>query len=323
MSAPEIAAIVDYLVSHHVHHVPLEAEKLEKLAVRKKAAVRTIMQQHDQLWVGFNFSVVFAKFLEQVPEWGLTSPEVAVFFKNPANENHPYLLSLRHQTTGNCGAHASVQLLHYLMDIRSDGSANVGSVDITAHMQLSELFGEELLKYLTGKKKHKMPLFYFAALGTLDVQRLLCLTFNRPYADEQLIAGNLHTAALIMEQLQFQPGMVTKFTVSSSFVESSLVSFTGLPVFGGGESAHAMLIIGARRAGDNYFFLLQNWHARKQFLEVSAEYLAHCCAEVYFVRPTQVITLAHATPLTDYPATECAIVESDAEEEDDDYYDEE
>ena len=287
--------------------------------MRKKAAVRTIMQQHDQPWVGFNFNVVFAKFLEQVPEWGVTSPEVAVFFKNPAYENHPYLLSLRHQTTGNCGAHASVQLLHYLMDIRSDGSANVGSVDIAAHMQLSELYGEELLKYLTGKK-HTMPLFYFAALGTLDVQRLLCLTFNRPYADEKLFAGNLNTAALIMEQVQFQPGMVTKFTVSSAFVESPLVSFTGLPAFVGGENAHAMLIIGARRAGDNYFFLLQNWHARKQFLEVSAEYLAHCCAEVYFVRSTQVITLAHATPLTDFPATECAIVESDDEEDD---YDEE
>lgn len=304
----ELAAVKNYLREHGVE---LEETAMERLATRRIAAVRTIMAGNDVQWEGHSFDAVFDDFKRQVPGW--ESHESVIFFNNEAYHNHPYLKSLRHQTTGNCGAHAAVQLLHYLMDIRSTGNVNVGSVDLTAHMQLRLLRGEELLNYLTGKR-HIKPLFYFASLARVNHTVLIRLSFQLPFEDH--LAANLLVAAELMDQVRIQPGMVTEFVTTQPFTRSSLVSFTGQPTFAGTEGARAMLIVGARRVGDAYYFLLQNWYSEKQFVEVSAEYLAYCMASMFFVPTTQNITISPTVPMKQYSATECAIEDESSEDED-------
>lgn len=157
------------------------------------------------------------------------------------------------------------------MDIRSDGSTNVGTVDIAAQKKLQNLYGTELLNYLTGCKKYTKPLFYLASLGSLMAKEFLGYSFTTPYADADNIARNLKISADIMEQLRFQPGMVTNFFATDVFVNTTAPKFTGVPFVSGNEGTLTMLIIGARRVDDEFFFLLQTWDACNQFVEVSAE----------------------------------------------------
>jgi hypothetical protein len=303
----ELAAVTKYLKEHAIEW---EEPALERLATRRMAAVRTIMAGNDVQWEGHSFDAVFGDFKRQVPGW--ESTDAVLFFNNEAYQNHPFLKSLRHQTTGNCGAHAAVQLLHYLMDIRSAGNVNVGSVDLTAYMQLSELRGEDLLNYLT-RKRHIKPLFYFASLGRLDHTNFIRLSFQLPF--EGHLSANLLVAAEIMDQVTTQPGMVTDFVATQPFTRSTLASFAGKPTFAGTEGVHTMLIVGARHVGDAYYFLLQNWYNEKQFVEVSAEYLAYCLASMFFVPTTQSITMSPTVPVKLYSATECTIEDESSEDE--------
>ena len=81
-------------------------------------------------------------------------------------------------------------------------------------------------------------------------------------------------------------GLVTEFAVNSTF-HGKQVSFkvddkrkkTGL---------HAMTLVGYRQDGAHHMFLLQNWWRNKQFIEVSAEYLAAAGAGITFV--TKMVT---------------------------------
>jgi hypothetical protein len=57
---------------------------------------------------------------------------------------------------------------------------------------------------------------------------------------------------------------------------------------GSKHSLHAMVLVGTRtdQAGKRHF-LLQNWWAKKQFVDVDIDYMLHCKGKIYFVTTRQ------------------------------------
>jgi hypothetical protein len=84
---------------------------------------------------------------------------------------------------------------------------------------------------------------------------------------------------------------VSLFVVHEDFTNIAQLSYDGKPQ-GEKVGRHAMVLIGAREEvipskGVKRWFLLQNWWSKKQFVEVSDEYLEACEATVYFVKTRQ------------------------------------
>jgi hypothetical protein len=60
-----------------------------------------------------------------------------------------------------------------------------------------------------------------------------------------------------------------------------------------------MVLIGYRKHGDQYRFLLQNWWKNKPYVEVDVEYLEACDASVLFVTTPQKNISGFATNFED------------------------
>ena len=80
---------------------------------------------------------------------------------------------------------------------------------------------------------------------------------------------------------QYGIGLVSSFRVDRAFLQAG-TSYHGIvaPCEGG---LHAMAVVGHREEGGTHYFLLQNWWAGKQFVEVSEEYLDSSGASFSFV----------------------------------------
>ena len=48
-----------------------------------------------------------------------------------------------------------------------------------------------------------------------------------------------------------------------------------------------MVLIGVKGSGNDRIFLLQNWWKKKQFIQVSVDYLTACLPAIYFVKTAQ------------------------------------
>ena len=77
-------------------------------------------------------------------------------------------------------------------------------------------------------------------------------------------------------------GLVTRFKVVPAF-QGTEVSFTANALRDEAIGLHAMTLVGHRENDGQHLFLLQNWWKEKQFIEVSAEYLAAARAGITFV----------------------------------------
>jgi len=90
----------------------------------------------------------------------------------------------------------------------------------------------------------------------------------------------------------YGPALISKFRVHDDFVAGPL-SHIGLPVSGATEvRTHAMVLIGYRKVGEDFRFLVQNSWSSKPFFEVDAVYLGGCDAVLTFVRTPQTHVLA-------------------------------
>ena len=78
-------------------------------------------------------------------------------------------------------------------------------------------------------------------------------------------------------------GLVSEFKVEPAF-QGKQVSFTARALRGKAVGLHAMTLVGHRENDGQHLFLLQNWWKEKQFIEVSAEYLAAARATITFVK---------------------------------------
>ena len=85
----------------------------------------------------------------------------------------------------------------------------------------------------------------------------------------------------------FGVGLVSAFEVHSEFLDREAHSHGGRPTTQL-EGLHAMMLIGARvDENENQWFLLQNWWAAKQFVEVDVEYMERASPTIFFVKTPQ------------------------------------
>ena len=85
---------------------------------------------------------------------------------------------------------------------------------------------------------------------------------------------------------RYGPGLVYQFKVHEDFEIPGCLSYLDKPMTYR-DQRHSMVLIGIRMEGKQKIFLLQNWWRKKQFVEVSAEYLSACSASVAFVKTPQ------------------------------------
>jgi len=104
-------------------------------------------------------------------------------------------------------------------------------------------------------------------------------------------------------------GLVTKFHVDEDFKAESKFSYTGqVTINDNKDTGHAMVLVGARKdASGQWWLLLQNWWATKQFVQVSLEYFKTSQSVVYFpmqrhtgVREPFVVTDCNFTDMDDF-----------------------
>jgi hypothetical protein len=186
-------------------------------------------------------------------------------------------LAQRHQKSGLCYIHAPEVVQHYLVQLdrlrhpaaTAPDGVGVGMIDM-AKMIRQSFSAADLKKHIfedAGGSSHTM-------LKNILVQGSVIFSEGLTMAGDRLT--------------QYGPGLVAEFEVFSDFYsEPNLYSYDGKPT-GQSIGHHAMVLIGARTdSNDRRWFLLQNWWQKKQFVEVSEEYLEACGATVYFVKTPQ------------------------------------
>jgi hypothetical protein len=85
---------------------------------------------------------------------------------------------------------------------------------------------------------------------------------------------------------RYGPALVHHFCVYEDFKVLGNLSYLNLP-YGTLIGRHSMLLVGIRTQGQKKVFLLQNWWAKKQFVEVSSEYFTACKGQITFVETRQ------------------------------------
>ncbi|KAJ3220442.1 hypothetical protein HDU81_011433 [Chytriomyces hyalinus] len=85
----------------------------------------------------------------------------------------------------------------------------------------------------------------------------------------------------------YGPGLVSGFGVTDDF--SSTMAWHHLGRYKGAKfiGRHAMVLIGARKAGESVHYLLQNWWTKKPYVEVDSHFLKSSKAMVHFVTEEQ------------------------------------
>jgi hypothetical protein len=116
-------------------------------------------------------------------------------------------------------------------------------------------------------------------------------------------------------------GLVTRFHVDDNFRLPGELSYDGqVEIDPNKKAGHAMVLVGVRKdLSGNCWILLQNWWTKKQFVEVTLQYLKSSYSVLFF--PTQKHTEVRA-PLvtTNHMYTEADI--DDGGDEDDEWLDE-
>ena len=227
---------------------------------------------------GVKLETVFEAFCREHPAWGDASQSF-VFFRDHAKVTalsdaaREQLKVTRIQPSGGlCYMHAPAVLQHNLVTVHSGGEhhemLNVAkyiveffSADmIYAHVvKDTGASSETFLKNIMGLKE-----------GDTEAQPIIARSAAR---DAPCVAQALKTYGV---------GLVARFKVEPAF-QGTEVSFTANALRGEAVGLHAMTLVGHRENDGQHLFLLQNWWKEKQFIEVSAEYLAAADAGITFV----------------------------------------
>ena len=84
---------------------------------------------------------------------------------------------------------------------------------------------------------------------------------------------------------KYGPGLISTFKVYNDFMDEHR-KFYGTPE-GDYNGYHSMVLVGWRKEGEKLFFLLQNWWASKQFVEIDDVYLQKSTAIITFIETPQ------------------------------------
>ena len=227
---------------------------------------------------GVKLETVFEGFCKEHPAWGDASRSF-VFFRDHekvkalSEAAREQLKVTRIQPSGGlCYMHAPAVVQHNLVTVHSGGehhemlnvakyivkffSADMIFAHVVEHTGASS---ETFLKNIMGLE-----------WGDIEQQPIIA---RSAAGDATYVANALKTYGV---------GLVSEFKVEPAF-QGTEVSFTANALRGEVVGLHAMTLVGHRENDGQHLFLLQNWWKEKQFIEVSAEYLAAADARIAFV----------------------------------------
>ena len=87
--------------------------------------------------------------------------------------------------------------------------------------------------------------------------------------------------------LRFGPLLITDFKMTESSVDKNLLFTQSDASTANVSEFHAMLLIGVRKEGRSYRFLLQNWWRHLQFLEMDKDTLVNSDSRVFSIHSPQ------------------------------------
>ena len=233
---------------------------------------------------GVKLATVFAAFCREHPAWGDASQSF-VFFRDHAKVKalsdaaREQLNVTRIQPSGGlCYMHAPAVMQHNLVTLHSGGE-HTKMLNVAKY--IVELFPADFFKanpiydHVVCNKGSPSEAFLVKIMG-LKRSDTAPTTIIAEYEAEsaERVAKALKTYGV---------GLVSEFKVEPAF-QGKQVSFTANALRGEAVGLHAMTLVGHRENDGQHLFLLQNWWKEKQFIEVSAEYLAAADARITFVQ---------------------------------------
>lgn len=202
-----------------------------------------------------DYVLSFEEFNKKVPGWDNPETSYVCFRDDP---NMKGCLMQRMSTSVLSYMHAPIVLQHYLVCRTNSQKKRVGMLDAISYMR-NNFTTEQLERQV------------FANEGGASI------SFLRDILDPetQISSGSIDLIKFDETLRQYGPLLVSQFEVYEDFLRMNKFSYDN-PVRGNKQGEHAMLIVGMRMDGDTLKFLLQNWWADKQFVEVSYYYLRQC-----------------------------------------------
>jgi hypothetical protein len=184
-----------------------------------------------------------------------------------------------------CYVHAPVMLVQYLcyLDPGDPERADPGHyiINISQWMR-NNLMPYELWERIfvdeQGGSSIDVLTRILAKSGTPEIQSLTERSFDR--TDPSILLN------VIFDHFKrFGPALVSRVKVTKSFQDASIHRHIGLiPCNDEFVGYHAMLLVGVRiDNNDQAWFLLQNWWAKKQFVEVDWTWFVDCGASLHLV----------------------------------------
>jgi hypothetical protein len=230
---------------------------------------------------------MFDKFVQDHPEWSVGNSFV-IFRDHEKLSGKPRALVEKFQLRGGlCYMHAPIVLQHYLVAMQRYD--HVPMLDLALYLRRfmsSNDLKRHVWDNIGGDSKQFLKSILLPNSDTICESR------------ESNLLESLH---------KYGPGLVQGFQVEDAFINSRNWQYLGRRK---GEfiGLHAMVLVGIRKEGESFRFLLQNWWKFKPFVEVDISYMNSCEAVVRFV-----ITPQHKMgdfPTNLYDHVECELLDA-------------
>jgi hypothetical protein len=200
----------------------------------------------------------------------------------------PHALVERFQLSGGlCYMHARIVLQHYLVAMQRYD--HVPMLDLALYLR----------RFMSS---NDLKTYFWDNIGGDSKQFLKSILL--PNSDT--ICESLESE-LLQALHEYGPGLVQGFQVEDAFIKSRNWQYLGRRK---GEfiGLHSMVLVGIRKEGQSFRFLLQNWWKFKPFVEVDISYMNSCEAVVRFV-----VTPQHKMgdfPTNLYDHVECELLDA-------------
>jgi len=285
--ANELAAVrqlkFDALLKPDAAQVPDEEKKKLRAGLERLERIVVKGEHGSPLKPTDNAFVNFCK--QHIVEWSDASKSYVVF-RDDAKLAGKDAYVERVQKSGLCYMHAPIVLQHYV--VRKNSDTRVMMLDMAIYLR-QHMDSEAL--YLHIWSDH----------GGDSAEFLRQILVQQP---EPVVTAVETTPTRLVERLkECGPLLVAGVRIDDVFDDKTTMSFRGVRT-GKSKGRHAMVLVGHRKEGDLDLFLLQNWWRKKPFVEVTAEYLVSCQANVYVVVTPQFA-------MGQYPTGNCACIEAE------------
>ncbi len=214
------------------------------------------------------YVMTFEDFCKKVPIWNDPEQSYVCFRDDPEMKDS---LVQRVQKSRLCYIHAPLVLQHYLVS-RKTSSKQVGMINIAHYIH----------DHFDTGKLEKRIFYNEGGDSAYQVDNILI-----PDPEISPIARKNYT----MDTMKvYGPCLVSKFKVFKDFQQGDQVMFHGKPPNKNKNNlmrCHGMIMIGFREDQGKRYFLLQNWWAKKQFIEVDFEYQNECNPLLSYVETPQ------------------------------------